>query len=125
MHPFLNVIKKGKRNFAWMQECIDAFQARVDHLESPYVLSKQLDDEDLFVYIEMLVQALSVAHMREEPQIQRPVYYIIKQLIGVEINYPKLKILAYCLLISLRKVRPYFQAHSIKVLTEQHLRLLL
>ena len=37
-------------------------------------------------------------------------------------NYSKLEKLAYCLLIASRKLRPYFQDHPIKVLTDQPLK---
>src|SRR5574338_1432107 len=55
-------------------------------------------------------------------KIQRPVYYISKRFAGAEMNYSKIEKLAYCLLIASRKLRPYFQSHPIKVLTDQPLK---
>ena len=63
--------------------------------------------------------------MRTEDEAQLPVYYMSKALHCAELNYPKLEKLAYALLIALRKLRPYFQAHSIEILTDQPLRRIL
>lgn len=84
------------------------------------MLSKPNDGEDLFLYLAVSSHALTL--VREDSKIQRPVYYISKRLSGAELNYPKLEKLAYCLLIASKKLRLYFQAHSIKVLTDQPLK---
>ena len=55
-------------------------------------------------------------------KIQHPIYYISKSLVGAESWYPSIEKLAYCLLLVVRKLRPYFQAHPITVLTDQPLR---
>ena len=49
-------------------------------------------------------------------------YYVSKRLTGAERNYPKIEKLAYCLVIASRKLRPYFQAHSVSIYTDQPLR---
>lgn len=49
-------------------------------------------------------------------------YYIRKRLLGAESRYSMIKILSYFLLITWRKLRPYFQDYTIKVLTNQPLR---
>lgn len=49
-------------------------------------------------------------------------YFISKRLTEAKTRYPKLEKLAYTLLIASRKLRLYFQAHSIKVLTNQPIR---
>ena len=41
------------------------------------------------------------------------------------LNYPKLEKLSYAFLITSRKLRPYFQAHAVEVLTDQPLRRIL
>ncbi|MDQ4222773.1 reverse transcriptase-like protein, partial [Pseudomonas aeruginosa] len=86
------------------------------------MLSKANDGETLFLYLAVSSHALSAALVREDAKVQRPVYYISKRFTGAEKNYPKLEKLAYCLLIASRKLRPYFQAHPIKILTDQPLK---
>ena len=79
----------------------------------------------LYVYLAVSQHAISMALVREEDRVQKPIYYVSKRLTGVERNYPKIEKLAYCLVIASRKLRPYFQAHSISVYTKQPLRQIL
>ena len=44
-------------------------------------------------------------------------YYISKLLIDAKIRYPKMEKLALALVITSRKLRPYFHSHTIRVLT--------
>ena len=46
---------------------------------------------------------------------QQPVYYCIRALRGVEERYPKIKKLILALVTTSRKLRPYFQAHTVEV----------
>ena len=45
-----------------------------------------------------------------------------KRLLDAEIRYPKQGKLALAVVVTFRKLRPYFHAHSIKVLTNYPLR---
>ncbi|KAK3027560.1 hypothetical protein RJ639_042329 [Escallonia herrerae] len=65
--------------------------------------------------------AVSTVLIREEEGKQRPVYYISKVLQDVETRYPRIDKVALALVTSARKLRPYFQSHSIVVLTDQPL----
>ena len=69
------------------------------------------------MYIASFENAISAALIREESRVQRPVYYVSKRLLGAESRYPLMEKLVYCLIITSRRLRPYFQAHPIKVLT--------
>jgi hypothetical protein len=44
---------------------------------------------------------------------------------GAEERYPRIEKLAFALVVSARRLRPYFQAHAILVLTEYPLRKIL
>jgi hypothetical protein len=66
--------------------------------------------------------AVSSALVREEKGIQKPVYFTIRALRGAEERYPRIEKLAFALIGSARKLRPYFQAHAIRVLTEYPLK---
>ncbi|XP_062170548.1 uncharacterized protein LOC133876286 [Alnus glutinosa] len=75
------------------------------------------------VYVDdMLVKispsAESSALVREDSGIQKPVYFTSTTLHGAEERYPRIEKLAFALVISARRLRPYFQAHAIRVLTE-------
>ncbi|XP_034197316.1 uncharacterized protein LOC117612783, partial [Prunus dulcis] len=51
-----------------------------------------------------------------------PIFYVSKALQSAELRYPPLEQLALALVVSARRLRPYCQAHGIKVLTNQPLR---
>jgi len=50
------------------------------------------------------------------------VYYVTYALVGTAVNYPLIEKFAYALVIASRKLRPYFEAHKILVLTNQLLK---
>ncbi|XP_062080792.1 uncharacterized protein LOC133785589 [Humulus lupulus] len=119
--PFFNSLR-GSKKFDWKKECEQAFQAIKKHFSQPQVLSKPVDGEDLFIYLVVTKHAVSAALIRGENKVYHLVYYVNKRLIGAELRYLLIKKLAYCLVLISRKLRPYFQAHPIKVLTDQPLR---
>ncbi|XP_024016325.1 uncharacterized protein LOC112089802 [Eutrema salsugineum] len=53
---------------------------------------------------------------------QKPIFYTNKSLDGSEYRYPTLEKFAFAVVISARKLRPYFQSHAIVVLTDHPLR---
>ena len=53
---------------------------------------------------------------------QKPVYYASRALRGVEERYPPMVKLAFALLTEACKLKPYFQAHTVIVLTDRPLR---
>ncbi|CAL8988533.1 unnamed protein product, partial [Prunus brigantina] len=53
---------------------------------------------------------------------EHPVHYVSKALQDAEARYPDIEKLAFALVVSARRLRPYFQAHTIHVLTNQPLR---
>ena len=85
-------------------------------------MSKPITGEVLYLYLATPEHAISAVLVREEEKVQRPVYYVSKRLLGAESRYPLMEKLALSLIHSSRKLRPYFQAHPIHVLTDQPLR---
>ena len=119
--PFFNVIKqKGKLH--WTPDHQNAFQKILEVIAHPPTLSKPVEGEELLLYLALTQLAVSVALVREDGRVQKPVYFTSKRLTGAETRYPKLEKLAYALVVASRKLRPYFQAHTIRVLTDQPLR---
>ncbi|KAK3010569.1 hypothetical protein RJ639_010752 [Escallonia herrerae] len=66
--------------------------------------------------------ANSALLVREEDGVQKPIYYVSKVLQDVRTRYPKIDKIALALIISTRRLRPYFQSHTIVVLIDQPLR---
>ena len=62
----------------------------------------------MYLYLAVSAIAVSVVLIREEGRIQLPVYYINQAFQGVEAKYPWIKKIAFALIITSRKLRPYF-----------------
>ena len=58
----------------------------------------------------------------EKKDIQRLVYYTSQAFQGVKANYLRLEKIAFTLVIASRKLRHYFQAHPIVIMTDQPIR---
>ena len=63
------------------------------------------------------LHVVSSTLIREERKIQKPVYYTSQALRGAEGQYPMIKKLDFALVMASRKLRHYFQARVINVLT--------
>jgi hypothetical protein len=120
--PFFKVLKKA---FSWTEECERAFGELKTYLANPPLLSRPVEGEILYLYLAVSQTAVSSVLVREESSKQRPVYFTSKVLHGAEERYPRIEKLAYALVISAQRLRPYFQAHVVRVLTECPLRKIL
>ena len=117
--PFFQVLRKS---FEWTDECQKAFVDLKKYLSSPPLLSLSIPGEELYLYIAVSQAAVSEALVRDEGGSQRPVYFISRAFRGAEERYPRMEKLAFALIIAARKLKPYFQAHTIVVLTDQLLK---
>ncbi|KAK8942837.1 hypothetical protein KSP39_PZI008806 [Platanthera zijinensis] len=113
---------RGGQKFEWTSECEEAFRALKKQLTQAPLLQGPKEGEDLFLYLGAGAEALSSVLVREEGKRQLPVYYVSRVLRKAELRYPILEKLAFALIISARRFRPYFQAHSIRVVTDHPLR---
>ena len=117
--PFFRILRKS---FEWTNECQKAFDNLKKYLSSPPLLSQSRPGEELYIYIAVSQAAVSAALVREEEGLQRPVYFISRAFRGAEERYPRMEKLAFALVTAARKLKPYFQAHTIIVLTDQPLK---
>ncbi|KAK2997045.1 hypothetical protein RJ639_024856 [Escallonia herrerae] len=92
---------------------LESFEELKTYLSSPPLLSKPLPGEDLFLYLSVTKVAVSTVLVREEDGVQKPIYYISKVLQDIETKYSKIDKIALALIISARRLRPYFQSHTI------------
>ena len=67
----------------------------------------------------MSVSAVSAALIREEGTNQLPFYYVSQAFQGAESRYPRIEKIVFALIIASRKLRQYFQANPILVMTDQ------
>ena len=78
--------------------------------------------EELYLYIAFSQATVNAALVRDEGGSQRLVYFISRAFRGAEERYPRMEKLAFALITAARKLKPYFQAHIIVVLTDQPLK---
>ena len=92
------------------------------YLSSPPLLSPSRPEEELYLYIAISQAAVSAALVREKERSQRPVYFINRAFRGAKERYPRMEKLASALVTVARNLKPYFQAYTIIVLTNQPLK---
>ena len=117
--PFFKILRKA---FEWTDECQKAFQDLKVYLTTTSLLSPSILGEDLYLYLAISPHAISSTLVREEGKVQKPVYYTSQALKGVEGRYPLMEKLAFTLIMASRKLRHYFQAHVIIVMTDHPLK---
>ncbi|XP_041011349.1 uncharacterized protein LOC121255135 [Juglans microcarpa x Juglans regia] len=100
------------------EECNHAFEALKKYLTSPPLLSQPRCGETLVLYLSISPQAASSALVRDEGGVQKHVYYTSQDYLGAETRYPRIEQLAFALVVNTRRLRSYFQAHLVRVLTE-------
>ena len=67
----------------------------------------------------MSATAVSATLIREKGKTQLPIYYISQAFQGIEAKYPRIEKIAFALIVVSHKLRPYFQANPISVMTDQ------
>ncbi|KAK3007973.1 hypothetical protein RJ639_015210 [Escallonia herrerae] len=122
--PFFKALRNIK-NFEWTTECQASFDALKEYLASPPFLSEPVPGEELFLYLAVAESTVSEVLVQEEAARQLLIYYVSKVFQGAEQRYPDIEKLAFMLLMAARKLRPYFQSHTIVVLTDKPLRRIL
>ena len=116
--PFFRTLKKS---FKWIDECQQAFEELKAYLSAPPLLSPSQPSEELFLYLAVSPAAVSAALIKEEKKVQKPVYYASWALRGAEERYPPMEKLAFTSVTAARKLKLYFQAHTVVVLTDKPL----
>ncbi|XP_010513400.1 PREDICTED: uncharacterized protein LOC104789393 [Camelina sativa] len=122
--PFYQLLR-GNKDFHWDEECEIAFRQLKEYLTCHPVLVKPEDGETLYLYVSVSSSAVSGVLVRDDRGDQKPIFYTSKALNDAESRYPTLEKLALAVIVAARKLRPYFQSHSIVVFTDQPLRTIL
>jgi hypothetical protein len=139
--PFFKLLRKSG-SFSWTEEAEQAFQELKQHLVSLPILVALEPEEPLYLYIVAVAEVVSMVLVVERPApesqehggsgptagvrtIQRPVYYVSEALHEAKTRYLETHKLLYAVLVASRKLRHYFQAHRIVVVTSFPLRTIL
>lgn len=89
------------------------------------MLSRATEGEALFLYLAVSPLVVSLVIIWEYQGFQKPVYFTSRALQVPEERYPQIEKLALALILLAGRLRPYFQEHAIKVLTEYPLKKIL
>jgi hypothetical protein len=121
--PFFKLLTlHGK--FQWIEEANQALQDLKHHLQLPPILMAPQPGENLLLYIAMTTHVVSTAIMVECQEeghafrVQRPVYFISEVLSESKVRYPMIQKILYGILITSRKLRHYFDAYNILVVSD-------
>lgn len=114
-----------KKDFKWTEEANEAFTQMKQYIVNLPNLTAPQKGEVLLVYLSVCNEAVGAVLMVERERKQLPVYFVSKVLQGAELNYNPLEKLALAILFTSRRLGRYFQAHRIRVITNQPLKQIL
>jgi dsDNA-binding SOS-regulon protein len=121
--PFFKLLKHQEK-FAWTLEADQALAQLKDFLSKPPVLTAPRKKEQLLLYLAATTHVVSTAIVVKQQEdghaypVQRPVYFVSEVLSESKARYQPVQKLLYAVLITLRKLRHYFQEYSISVVTD-------
>jgi hypothetical protein len=120
--PLYRLLKKHER-FSWTveaQEALDKLKATFTHAP---ILTPPQDSEPLYLYVAATTQVVSAVIVVERTEeghallVQRPVYYISEVLSETKARCPQIYKLLYAVVLARHKLRHYFEAHPITVVS--------
>ncbi|KAM2753452.1 hypothetical protein EV2_002368 [Malus domestica] len=123
--PFFKALKGSKKYITWTDECAESFKNLKDYMSKAHLLSKPEVGDTLIIYLSVSASAVSSVLIRNDGNVERHVYYASNALQDAETRYSNIEKLALALVMSAQKLRPYFQAHFIIVLTNHPIRQIL
>jgi hypothetical protein len=119
---------KKSDHFTWTLEAQEALDSLKNMLRSPPILTALTPEEPMLLYIFATTQVVSAVLVieREEPgrsqKVQQPVYFVSEVLSDSKTRYSQMQKLVYAILMTKRKLRHYFDAHPITVVSKYPLR---
>ncbi|GJU87032.1 reverse transcriptase domain-containing protein [Tanacetum coccineum] len=83
------------------------------------MLTAPMEKEELIVYLAAAKETVSAVLMTEREAKQMPIYFVSRALRGPELNYTSMEKLVLALVHASKRLKRYFQAHPIIVITDQ------
>ncbi|GKA20275.1 reverse transcriptase domain-containing protein [Tanacetum coccineum] len=125
--PFFKTLKKctKKSDFQWTPKAEEAFKQMIKLITELPTLTAPREHEELIIYLVAAKEAISAVLMTDREGRQIPVYFVSRTLRGPEVNYTPMEKLVLALLSASKRLKRYFQAHTIVVITNQPIKQLL
>ena len=120
--PLYWLLRKSE-HFSWTAEAQDALYKLKASVMSAPILRPPMDSEPLYLYVAATTQVVSAAIVVERQEegyalpVQRPVYFISEVLFETKTRYPQIQKLLYAVVLARRKMRHYFEAHPVTVVS--------
>jgi hypothetical protein len=120
--PLYQLLKKHER-FSWTVEVQDALDKLKATLAHAPILTPPQGSKPLYLYVTTTTQVVSTIIVVEHTEeghtlpVQRPVYYISEVLFETKVRYPQIQKLLYAVVLARRKLRHYFEAHPVTVVS--------
>jgi hypothetical protein len=107
----------------------EAFDALKEYVQKLPMLASPQPDQPLILYVlathtvvsGTLVQEREVSKEGQKLSHQVPIYFISEALAGCKKYYSEMEKICYVVVMWARKLRHYFEAHRVRVLTNQPL----
>ena len=120
--PFFTTLR-GASRAEWDEECDRALIAIKQYLTEPPILASPEAGDMLYLYLAASDIVVIATLFKECGDAKlRPVFFVSKSLNDAETKYTHLKRATLALRTAAQKLRPYFQAHPVVVLTDLPLR---
>nr|GEU65132.1 reverse transcriptase domain-containing protein [Tanacetum cinerariifolium] len=119
--PLFKTLKKctKKGDFHWATEAEEAFTQLKQHIATLPTLVAPRPREELNMYLSTTYGAIRTVLLTDRNSVQTPVYFVSKSLKKTEVNYSAMEKLVLALVFAAKRLRRYFQAHPIVVITDQ------
>jgi hypothetical protein len=127
--PFFKVLR-GSGAFEWGSKQQEAFDALKEYIQKLLTLVSPQLDQPLILYVSTTHTAVNGALVQERETLnedkkmlhQVAIYFMSEALAGSKKYYSEIEKICYVVVMSTRKLRHYFEAHTVRVLTNHPLK---
>jgi hypothetical protein len=120
--PLYRLLKKHE-HFSWTVEAQEVLDKLKAMLARARIFTPPQDGEPLYLYVASTTQVVSAVIVVERAEegrdlpVHRPVYYINEVLSETKARYTQIQKLLYAVVLTRRKLRHYFEAHPVTVVS--------
>ncbi|GJY05781.1 reverse transcriptase domain-containing protein [Tanacetum coccineum] len=108
-----------EEHFHWTTEAEEAFKQMKQLIAEIPMLTAPMEKEELIVYLAAAKETVSEVLMMEREAKHMPIYFVSRVLRGSKLNYTSMEKLVLALVHASKRLKRYFQAHPIIVITDQ------